>query len=153
MPNAFCGLSDAQLSEVRERHCHFVPVRVMTAPLYISTLCVMQRRRKSDLLRRLNFGELNTLTMNREKKKEYYARIGFCERITPEDKVFACLICCGYSASQAYIIAYPTKASINSAAALASRKVGSWEIQAILRYYKRMYDNGSVAFPDHLIKN
>ena len=91
--------------------------------------------------------------MNIEKKKEYYARIGFCEKITQEDKVFACLICCGYSASQAYIIAYPTKANINSAAALASRKVGSWEIQAVLRNFKRMYDNGSVAFPDHLIKN
>ena len=91
--------------------------------------------------------------MNKDKKKEYYARIGFCERITQEDKLFACLIRCGYSASQAYIIAYPTKANINSAAALASRKVGSYEIQAVLRYYKRMYDNGSVAFPDHLIKN
>ena len=46
-----------------------------------------------------------------------------------------------------------TKADANSAAALASRKIGSYEIQAVLRYYKRMYDNGSVAFPDHLIKN
>ena len=28
MPNDFCGLSDAQLAEVRERHRHFAPVRV-----------------------------------------------------------------------------------------------------------------------------
>jgi hypothetical protein len=28
MPNDFCGLSDAELAEVRERHRHFVPVRV-----------------------------------------------------------------------------------------------------------------------------
>lgn len=28
MPNDFCGLTDAQLAEVRERHRHFVPVRV-----------------------------------------------------------------------------------------------------------------------------
>ena len=28
MPNDYCGLSDAQLAEVRERHRHFVPVRV-----------------------------------------------------------------------------------------------------------------------------
>ena len=91
--------------------------------------------------------------MNKDKKKEYYARIGFCDKITPEDKVFACLLVCGYPANRAYQIAYPTKAHINSAAALASRKVGSWEIQAVLRNFKRMYDNGSVAFPDHLIKN
>ena len=28
MSNDFCGLSEAQLAEVRERHRHFVPVRV-----------------------------------------------------------------------------------------------------------------------------
>ena len=28
MPNDYCGLTDAQLAEVRERHRHFVPVRV-----------------------------------------------------------------------------------------------------------------------------
>lgn len=28
MSHNFCGLSDAQLAEVRERHRHFVPVRV-----------------------------------------------------------------------------------------------------------------------------
>ena len=28
MPNAFCGLSEAELAEVRERHRHFVPVRI-----------------------------------------------------------------------------------------------------------------------------
>ena len=28
MPNGFCGLSDAEFAEVRERHRHFVPVRV-----------------------------------------------------------------------------------------------------------------------------
>ena len=91
--------------------------------------------------------------MNKDKKKEYYARIGFSERITQEDKVFACLLICGYPANRAYQIAYPTKADANSAAALASRKVGSWEIQSVLRNFKRMYDNGSVAFPEHLIKN
>lgn len=91
--------------------------------------------------------------MIKDKKKEYYARIGFCERIAPEDKVFACLLVCGYPGNRAYQIAYPTKADANSAAAMASRKVGSWEIQAILRNFKRMYDNGSVAFPDNLIKN
>lgn len=91
--------------------------------------------------------------MNREKKKEYYARIGFCERITQEDKVFACLLTCGLAANRAYQIAYPTKADANSAAALASRKVASWEVQSVLRFFKRMYDNGSVAFPYHLIKN
>lgn len=92
--------------------------------------------------------------MNREKKKEYYARVGFNpDMISAEERLFACLLICGYPANRAYQIAYPTKADANSAAALASRKVGSWEIQAILRYFKRMYDNGSVAFPDHLIKN
>lgn len=91
--------------------------------------------------------------MNKDKKKEYYARIGFCERITQEDKLFACLLVCGYPANRAYQIAYPTKADANSAAALASRKVASWSVQSILRYFKRMYANGSVAFPDHLIKN
>jgi len=28
MPNHFCGLTDAELAEVRERHRHYVPVRV-----------------------------------------------------------------------------------------------------------------------------
>lgn len=28
MPNDYCGLSEAQLAEVRERHRHFVPVQV-----------------------------------------------------------------------------------------------------------------------------
>lgn len=28
MPNNYCGLSEAELAEVRERHRHFVPVRV-----------------------------------------------------------------------------------------------------------------------------
>lgn len=28
MPNDYCGLSDAQLAEVRQRHRHFVPVRI-----------------------------------------------------------------------------------------------------------------------------
>ena len=29
----------------------------------------------------------------------------------------------------------------------------SWEIQAILRNFKRLYDSESVAFPSHLVKN
>lgn len=28
MPNDYCGLTDAELVEVRERHRHFAPVRV-----------------------------------------------------------------------------------------------------------------------------
>lgn len=28
MSHNFCGLTDAQLAEVRERHRHFVPVRI-----------------------------------------------------------------------------------------------------------------------------
>ena len=28
MPNDLCGLSDAELAEIRERHRHFAPVRV-----------------------------------------------------------------------------------------------------------------------------
>ena len=86
-------------------------------------------------------------------KKEYYARYPFSEQITMEGRLFACLLVCGYPANRAYQIAYPTKADANSAAAMASRKVNSWEIQAILRNFKRMHDNGSVAFPDNLIKN
>ena len=70
-----------------------------------------------------------------------------------EGRLFACLLVCGYPANRAYQIAYPTKADANSAAAMASRKVNSWEIQAILRNFKRMHDADAVAFPDHLIKN
>ena len=86
-------------------------------------------------------------------KNEYLARVGFSDQITMEGRLFACLLVCGYPANRAYQIAYPTKADANSAAAMASRKVASWEIQAILRCFKRMYDNNSVAFPTHLIKN
>lgn len=28
MPNDYCGLSEVELAEVRECHCHFVPVRI-----------------------------------------------------------------------------------------------------------------------------
>ena len=91
--------------------------------------------------------------MRDKEKKEYYSRIGFSEQITMGGRLFACLLVCGYPANRAYQIAYPTKADANSAAALASRKVGSWEVQAVLRNFKRLYDNGSVAFPAHLIKN
>lgn len=28
MPNDYCGLSEVELAEVRQRHRHFVPVRV-----------------------------------------------------------------------------------------------------------------------------
>lgn len=28
MPNDYCGLSEVELAEVRERHRHYVPVRV-----------------------------------------------------------------------------------------------------------------------------
>ena len=36
MPNDYCGLTEAQLAEVRERHRHFVPVRVDARPtIYI----------------------------------------------------------------------------------------------------------------------
>lgn len=91
--------------------------------------------------------------MNKEKKKEYYARYPFSEQITMEGRLFACLLVCGYPANRAYQIAYPTKADANSAAALASRKVASWEIQAILRNFKRLHDADAVMFPNHLIKN
>ena len=86
-------------------------------------------------------------------KKEYYARHPFSDQITTEGRVFACLLVCGYPANRAYQIAYPTKADANSAAAMASRKVNTWEIQAILRNFKRLHDADAVAFPDHLIKN
>ncbi len=92
--------------------------------------------------------------MNKDKKKEYYARVGFNpDMISAEERLFACLLICGYPANRAYQISHPTKADANSAAALASRKVASWQVQTILRDFKRLYDNGSVAFPDHLIKN
>lgn len=89
----------------------------------------------------------------KDKKKEFYARYPFGEQITMEGRLFTCLLVCGYPANRAYQIAYPTKADANSAAALASRKVASWEVQAILRNFKRLYDADAVAFPDHLIKN
>ena len=87
------------------------------------------------------------------KNKTYYARIKFNDLIRREDKAFACLLCCGYPASQAYQIAYPTKADANSTAAMASRKVNSWAIQQVLRHFKRLYDTDSVGFPYQLIKN
>lgn len=89
-----------------------------------------------------------------DRKKEYYARIGFnTDMVSTEDKLFACLLVCGYPANKAYQIAYPTKADANSAAALASRKVNSWAVQVVLKHYARLYDTGAVAFPHHIIKN
>lgn len=87
------------------------------------------------------------------KKKEFYARLPFSDLISREGRLFACLLVCGYAANRAYQIAYPTKADANSAAALASRKLGSWEIQAVLQNFKRLYDADAVAFPEHLLKN
>ena len=86
-------------------------------------------------------------------KKEFYARLPFSGLISREGRLFACLLVCGYPANRAYQIAYPTKADANSAAALASRKLGSWEIQAVLKNFKRLYDTDAVAFPEHLLKN
>ena len=92
--------------------------------------------------------------MNKEKKKEYYARMAFNpDMISAEERLFACLLVCGYPANRAYQIAYPTKADANSAAAMASRKVNSWAIQQVLRHFKRLYDTDSVGFPYQLIKN
>ena len=62
--------------------------------------------------------------MNKDKKKEYYARMAFNpDMISAEERLFACLLVCGYPANRAYQISHPTKADANSAAALASRKV------------------------------
>ena len=57
--------------------------------------------------------------MIKTTEKHYLARIDFDERISREDKLFGCLLFCGYPANRAYQIAYPTKADANSSIAMA----------------------------------
>lgn len=90
----------------------------------------------------------------KDKEKICYARVEFnSEIISAEDKLFCILLVAGYSANRAYLIAYNSNADINSAAAMASRKVNSWEIQQVLRQFKFLYDNNMVDFPTKSIKN
>lgn len=88
--------------------------------------------------------------MNKEKQK--YLLIQAISGVSPEDKMFAVLLASGYPAYQAYIASYKTNASVNSAAALASRKANSWQIQAILKTMQSLYLRGEIAFPHQLIK-
>ena len=88
-----------------------------------------------------------------DRKKEYYARLEFSDKIKREEILMACLLVCGYPANRAYQISHDTKADANSAAAMASRKVNSWAVQSVLRNFKRLYDNGQVDFPHKLVKN
>ena len=91
--------------------------------------------------------------MNKTTEKHYLARIDFDERISREDKLFGCLLFCGYPANRAYQIAYPTKADANSSAAMASRRKDSWAVQSVLKTFLWLYDHNAIDAPKHLIKN
>ena len=66
-----------------------------------------------------------------------------------EDKVFAMLLLCGVPASRAYRIAYPqSKATLQSSAALASRRVREPHIQDILSRISNHYWDGLLTLND-----
>ena len=71
---------------------------------------------------------------------------------SPADKIFTALLVAGLHANQAFILAYSTKANVNSAVAMASRKVNSWEIQSMLKTLQSLYVRGEIDFPHQLIK-
>lgn len=85
------------------------------------------------------------------RKRETLANIHL-EGITPEERLFCCLLCCGYAANTAYLIAFKSKAKPTSAAAQASRYVNSWKIQCVLRNFQYCMKNELISVPTHLIR-
>lgn len=65
-----------------------------------------------------------------------------------EDRLFCVLIVAGYTGAAAYKIAYSDRATVSSAAALASRKLREPEIQRILNDISRPYWDGLLCLND-----
>lgn len=59
-----------------------------------------------------------------------------------EDKLFVVLLLAGYSAAAAYRIAYPSKATMQSSAVLASRRIREPQIQKLLSNVLDSADDG-----------
>lgn len=90
--------------------------------------------------------------MPKPKKRDSLANMEL-EGISPEERLFCCLLCCGYAANVAYKIAFPnSKANPTSASAQASRYVNSWKIQCVLKTFQYAIKNEWIAVPEHLIR-
>ncbi|WP_336536615.1 hypothetical protein [Bacteroides acidifaciens] len=63
-------------------------------------------------------------------------------RFFEEDKLFVVLLLAGYSAAAAYRIAYPSKATMQSSAVLASRRIREPQIQMLLNRVMDSADSG-----------
>lgn len=102
--------------------------------------------------------------MAKKKKKEEPEKAYKDERTTiyasskipwktfEENRLFAILVMCGYPASKAYRIAFDTKASANSSASLACRKLQDKEVQFILSMISHSYWGGSIRLNDKYCK-
>ena len=90
--------------------------------------------------------------MPKPKKRDTLANMEL-EGITPEERLFCCLLCCGYAANVSYKIAFPSsKANPMSASAQARRYVNSWKIQCVLKTFQYAIKNEWIAVPEHLIR-
>lgn len=70
-----------------------------------------------------------------------------------EDKLFAILVLVGYPAAKAYRLAYPqSKATLQSSAALASRKLHEPEVQGVLNKICGSYWSGCLYLNDGVCK-
>lgn len=90
--------------------------------------------------------------MPKPKKRDSLANMEL-DGITPEERLFCCLLCCGYPANVAYKIAFPSsKANPTSASAQASRYVNSWKIQGVLKAFQWAIEQRLICVPEHLVR-
>ena len=90
--------------------------------------------------------------MPKPKKRDSLANMEL-DGITSEERLFCCLLCCGYPANVSYKIAFPhSKANPTSASAQASRYVNSWKIQGVLKAFQWAIEERLICVPEHLVR-
>lgn len=98
--------------------------------------------------------------MGRKKKivKEFEANRTYINQCAPyfaseEEKLFACLLVCGYSSAHAYRISHPeSKASVSSSAVLGSRLLREGGVQTTLRLIIEAYWDGFLSLKEDMYR-
>lgn len=78
----------------------------------------------------------------------YEAASDIVGEICQEDRLFAALIVSGFPANRAYLLAYDSNATTNSASSLACRKLQDEGVQRILNRIGRSYWGGDIRLND-----
>jgi len=92
--------------------------------------------------------KLNMTNKKDERQTIYEAASDMAGEFCQEDRIFAALVLCGFPGSRAYRIAYDSKASANSSASLACRKLQDEGVQKIMNRIGRGYWNGNIRLND-----